>query len=115
MPTLTQPSVGGNVIDAIGRHLAEFRVDEIMDANLSGLPSGCHSRPPFLKSPTSSFFLVSTEITGSPAAWNWSAPWLDVLELGVTVGMRLPSRVLRSTASYSRAAPEGRTTVRWLT
>jgi hypothetical protein len=25
---------------------------------------------PFLKSPTSSFFLVPTEMTGSPAAWN---------------------------------------------
>lgn len=26
----------------------------------------CHSRPPFLKFPTSSFFSVSTEITGTP-------------------------------------------------
>ena len=32
----------------------------------SGLPCGCHSRPGFLKSPAGSFFLVSTEITGSP-------------------------------------------------
>jgi len=29
---------------------------------------GAHSRPPFLNSPISSFFLVSTLITGSPAA-----------------------------------------------
>ena len=28
------------------------------------LPFGCHSRPPFLNSPTSSFFFVSTETTG---------------------------------------------------
>src|SRR3954452_22716401 len=34
----------------------------------SGNPLGRHARPPFLKSPTSSFFLASTEITGSPAA-----------------------------------------------
>ena len=34
------------------------------------LPLGRNSRPPFLKSPTSSFFFVSTEITGCPAAWN---------------------------------------------
>ena len=34
----------------------------------SGEPFGRHSRPAFLKSPTSSFFLVSTEIAGSPAA-----------------------------------------------
>ena len=33
----------------------------------SGAPSGCHSRPPFLKAPTSSFFLVSTEMAG----WRW--------------------------------------------
>ena len=32
----------------------------------SGSPLGCHSRPPFLNGPTSSFFLVSTEITGWP-------------------------------------------------
>ncbi len=35
-----------------------------------GCPLGRNSRPPFLKSPTSSFFFVSTEITGCPAAWN---------------------------------------------
>jgi hypothetical protein len=34
----------------------------------SGEPLGRHSRPPFLKSPTSYFFLVSTEIGGSPEA-----------------------------------------------
>ena len=34
----------------------------------SGSPFRRSSRPPFLKSPTSSFFLVSTEIAGSPAA-----------------------------------------------
>ena len=33
-----------------------------------GSPVARNSRPPFLKSPTSSFFLVSTEMTGWPAA-----------------------------------------------
>ena len=40
----------------------------------SGLPAGCHSRPPFLNCPTSSFFLVSTVITGCPAPNDARAP-----------------------------------------
>src|SRR4051795_3440122 len=49
----------------------------------SGDPLGRHARPPFLKSPTSSFFLASTEITGSPAASaaltlaSMKANWVD--------------------------------------
>ena len=35
-----------------------------MDPHLFRVPFGRHSRPLFLKSPTSSFFFVSTEITG---------------------------------------------------
>ena len=42
-----------------------------MDADGLGLARGAPLRPAFLKSPTSSFFFVSTEITGWPAAWNW--------------------------------------------
>src|ERR1035437_4007660 len=34
----------------------------------SGEPFGRHSRPAFLKSPTNSFFFVSTEISGLPIA-----------------------------------------------
>ena len=34
----------------------------------SGVPLGRYSRPPFLKSPTNSFFFVSTEIT--TAGWR---------------------------------------------
>jgi hypothetical protein len=37
----------------------------------SGWPVGRHARPAFLKFPTNSFFFVSTEITGWPAAWHW--------------------------------------------
>ena len=36
----------------------------------TGLPWGRYSFPPLAKSPTSSFFLVSTLITGSPASWQ---------------------------------------------
>src|SRR5664280_2297746 len=36
----------------------------------SGLPAGIHSAPPVAKFPTSSRLFASTEITGSPPAWN---------------------------------------------
>ena len=35
----------------------------------AGWPFGRHSRPAFANSPISSFFLVSTLITGSPLSW----------------------------------------------
>ena len=59
-----------------------------------GRPSGRHSRPPFLNSPTSSFFLVSTLITGSPAARCSRGLLVDVTELRVPVRVLAPSRVL---------------------
>src|SRR3990172_8195715 len=37
---------------------------------VSGWPLGRQVRPAFLKSPTSSFFFVSTEIAGCPRIWN---------------------------------------------
>ena len=52
-----------------------------------GVALGCHSRPAFEKFPTSSFFLVSTEITGCPVARNRFAVALIVLELLVAVRM----------------------------
>src|SRR4051812_17471764 len=51
-----------------------------------GWTAGPHSRQAFLKSPTSSFSLLSTEITGSPAAVR---PYVvvDVHELRIVVRM----------------------------
>ena len=42
--------------------------ERVKQALAAGEPCGRHSRPAFLKSPTSSFFFVSTEMAGSPAA-----------------------------------------------
>ena len=53
----------------------------------SGWPLGRSSRPAFLKSPISSFFLVSTEIAGWPVRRKRPTHGIDVLELGVAVGM----------------------------
>src|SRR3712207_2064067 len=60
--------IGGQIINA-GRHRPPSSViRKSCTRTASGDPWGCPSRPPFLKSPTSSFVLASTEITGSPAA-----------------------------------------------
>ena len=51
------------------RHGAALAADEeVVDPHFLRLALRDHSRPAFLKSPTSSFFLVSTEIAGSLAA-----------------------------------------------
>ena len=39
-----------------------------MDVDPLGLAPGCHSAPPLANWPTFSFFLASTEMTGSPVA-----------------------------------------------
>src|SRR6201987_3871321 len=63
----------------------------------SGLPLGCHSRPPFLNCPTSSFFFVSTEITGWPRCWNRSTLALMNSNCTLRSGCEAPSRGLAVT------------------
>ena len=65
--------VASDVVDPVRNGFAELLVDEIMDANTLGFAERIPFRPAFLKSPTSSFFLASTEMTGSPAAKKSSA------------------------------------------
>ena len=60
--------VGGDVVDPIGRDLPNPLISKSWTWTGSGSSLRRSSRPPFLKSPTSSFFFVSTEIAGSPAA-----------------------------------------------
>src|SRR5260370_19699541 len=75
-------------------------------------PFLCHFRPPFLKFPTRSFFLVSTETTGSPCARNrlavslryrnWrSRPTCEVPSLFFRFAKRGASHVDRSEAHTS--------------
>jgi hypothetical protein len=64
----TDPTgVGGQIVDAILHRPPHSLDQKIMHATLFGLASRTPFRPAFLKSPTSSFFFVSTEITGSCA------------------------------------------------
>src|SRR5579872_3588381 len=81
----------------------------------SGSPWGCHSWPPFLKSPTSSFFLVSTEITGWPRRWNTRTSPLMCSNWALRSGCDAPSRVLRLPCKLYPAARSRRRTVLSLT
>ena len=55
---------------------------------VSGLPFGCHSSPLIWKSPTSSFFLASTEIYRLAPGLKLTSFAVDVPELSVSVRMR---------------------------
>src|SRR5947207_6757267 len=59
----------------------------------SGSPCGCPSRPAFLKSPTSSFFFVSTEITGCLRSWNASTTAVICSHCALRSRWELPSRL----------------------
>ena len=61
---------------------------------VSGSPFGRSSRPAFLNDPTSSFFLVSTEMTGWPDARCCAVRALMCLNCALRSGCWLPSRCL---------------------
>jgi hypothetical protein len=63
-----EPGVIGDVVDPVRDRLAALRVREVMIADRRGSPFGRPSLPFWAYWPTSSFFLVSMLITGSPAA-----------------------------------------------
>ena len=64
-PHTDPPLVFGHVVYAIGNRFTQGLVHEIVDAHFSQVrPAAAIRAPAFLKSPTSSFFFVSTEITG---------------------------------------------------
>jgi hypothetical protein len=60
--------VRDDVVDAVGHGPAQLAVGKSWVPTRIGSPLGSHSRPLFLKGPTSSFF-VSTLITGAPPSW----------------------------------------------
>ena len=61
----THPSrVAGDVIDPIRHGATKFRDQKVVHSHRLGLSLRTQLAAPFLKSPTSSFFLVSTEIAG---------------------------------------------------
>src|SRR5205807_938904 len=65
----THPTrIGGKVVDPVGTARPSSLIRKSWTRTSSGLPWGRYSRPLLRKSPTSSFFLVSTEITGCCSA-----------------------------------------------
>src|SRR6185312_12452117 len=60
-------------------------------STFSGWPLGCHSRPPFLKLPTNSFFFVSTEIVGTPCTTQSVAVLLMCSNCAFRSGCCVPS------------------------
>ena len=80
--------VVGEVVDPVGDGLAQSLCRRSRGSwPGSGSPAGCYSLPPLENSPTSSFFFVSTLITGS-SAWRRPLPGVvQVAELGVSVGV----------------------------
>src|SRR5215475_1449937 len=81
----------------------------------TGSPVGCHSRPLLAYSPTSSFFLVSMEITGSPASRNCCATVLMNPNWASRSGCDAPSLVLKTACNRYPACLSNRDTVRSLT
>src|SRR5215471_4784157 len=80
-----------------------------------GRPFALHVRPPFLKAPTSSFFFVSTEITGSPLARKDPSCRLIYRNWVSRPGRWGPSFVLRFNCSEYPISSKIRATVLSLT
>src|SRR4051795_1479516 len=80
----------------------------------SGWPWRRHSRPPFLKSPTSSFFFVSTEITGCCSASAAETLWLMSANCASRSGWLPPSLVLQLACRLNFCCFSSSPTTVWL-
>ena len=78
-------------------------------------PCGRHWRPPFLKRPTNSFFLVSTEITGDPRAIRRLTSALMYSNCAFRSGWLAPSIVLRLACRLYSISCSRSATNTWLT
>jgi hypothetical protein len=97
--------IGGNIIDAIGRHLARCGVDKVMDANLLGLPYGLPFLPAIFAVPDQLLLLGVDRNHRVSARLVLGDHVGDVAELCVAVGV-LPT--CGSIAGCSRVASAGR-------
>ena len=70
VPTFTQPVLAVTSYTPYGTALPRSLSAKSCTFTVRGVPAGSYSAPPLAKFPTSSFFFVSTEMTGSPADWN---------------------------------------------
>src|SRR6516162_5612093 len=89
-PTLTQPELAARSYTPYGTARPSSLIRKSWTRTSSGWPCGRYSRPLLRKSPTSSFFLVSTEITGccsAKAAATWALIWANCIPVGVAVDL----------------------------
>ena len=70
VPTLTHPMFAAMSYTPYGATLPRSLSAKSWTNTFRGCPTGSYSRPSAAKFPTSCFFFVSTEITGSPAPVN---------------------------------------------
>ena len=95
VPTLTQPVFAAMSYTPYGATFPSCLSAKSWTLRLPWVhPTGSHSRPLAVKFPTSSFFLVSTLITGSPVALNAVACALRYPNCASRSGCWLPSIVL---------------------
>src|SRR5580765_4742450 len=82
--------VGGDVVDAIGRDLAKFRDLKVMHPNWLGLPLGTQF-PATVLEVADQFFLLGVDRDGGRTCRDRCLYYrIDMLELGIAVGMARP-------------------------
>src|SRR4029077_4251774 len=89
--------VGGRVVDAMRHHLAQLLVLEVVHVHVQRVAFGPIICTAVLELPISSFFLVSTEMTGWPADWAAITCALMCSNCALRSGWLAPSSVLRLT------------------
>src|SRR3954471_13102200 len=113
MPRLTHPAFAAMSSAPEGATLPSSGRAKSCTRTASGWPLGRSSRPPFLKSPTSSFFFVSTEIAGWPAVWQAFTRALMYSNWASRSGWLVPSRVLRLACRLKPSRRSSRPTSFW--
>lgn len=78
--------VACNVVDSAWHGVTKFGDLKVMHTHCFGLPLGRCSWPAFLKSPTSSFFWVSTEIHWLARGKSGLHRCIDLVELRISIG-----------------------------
>src|SRR4051812_37885011 len=104
--------IRGDVVDAVGRHLAQLGEGEIVHPNRFGLALGAQLTAAVLDV-SSSFFFVSNEIAGWPAVCQAFTRALMYSNWASRSGWFVPSRVLRLACRLKPSRRSSRPTSVW--
>jgi hypothetical protein len=86
-PEVDPPIIGGDVVDAIRCHLAEFRDDEVMHPDRLGLPLGAQFAATILEVADQFFFLGVNGDRRLMSGQSLSHTLVDVVKLRVPIGI----------------------------